>query len=102
MTDELVSALVEILKVIDDRSIRQVFVFGSQLTSPSVDSDVDVLVVRCGDISYPEISAVSQELGSKFWNATGRRLDQTRLSETELVESGFLSTVDALLVWERS
>lgn len=100
-TETIIRALRQMIDGVGDQTIRRVYIFGSQLTQPTITSDVDVLIVRDDDVDLAIVSAVSKDMSSWFFEATGYRLDQIRVSESELAESGFLETITSRIIWTR-
>ena len=95
-------ALREMIEFAEDSTIRRVYLFGSQLADPTATSDVDIIVVREDGAELGMVSAVSTKMSAWFFQKTQMRLDQTRVTESELRESGFLATITWRLIWERS
>ena len=84
--EALIEALRQMVEDARDPAIRRVYIFGSQLAQPTSRSDVDVLIVRDDGADLATVSAVSKKMSSRFFETTGRHLDQIRVSESELAE----------------
>jgi predicted nucleotidyltransferase len=100
-TEEIIGALCQLISGAHDETIGRVYIFGSQLARPTATSDVDVLIVRDDGADLAAVSVVSKQMSAWFLATTGRRLDQIRVSESELAESGFLGTITPRLIWTR-
>lgn len=99
--ESIIRALCQMIDEAGDQTIRCVYIFGSQLAQPTAISDVDVLIVRDDGADLATVSVVSRSMSSWFLQATGRRLDLIRVSESELAESGFLATITSRVIWTR-